>query len=104
MVDIYFLKPGTTINGATYAELLKGKLLTHMAIHQSLVFMHDSAPCHQSKIVKQFFTENHVKILDWHGNSPDLNPIENLWSKMKNLVSKKQPGSSSKLKSLKKCG
>ena len=94
---IYFLKPGTTMNGAKYAELLKNKLPTHMPIHQSLIFMHDGAPCLWSKIVKQFLTENHIKILDWLGNSPNLNPIENLWSKMKNLVSQKQPGSSSEL-------
>ena len=30
--------------------------------------------------------------LDWPGNSPNLNPIENLWAKkMKDLVSEKQP-------------
>ena len=62
---IYFFKPGTTMNGAKHAELLKDKLPTHMAIHQSPIFVHDSAPCHQSKIVKQFLTENYIKILDW---------------------------------------
>ena len=41
MAGIYFLKPGTTMNGAKYVELLKDKLPTHMEIHQSLVFMHD---------------------------------------------------------------
>ena len=35
--------------------------------------------------------------MDWPGNSPDLNPIKKLWSKIKNLVSKKQPGSFSEL-------
>ena len=59
------------MDGAKYAELLKDKLLTHMAIHQSLIFMHDGAPCHRSKIVKQFLTENHSKILDSCGNSPN---------------------------------
>ena len=34
---IYFLKPGTTMNGAKYVELLKDKLPTHMAIHQSFI-------------------------------------------------------------------
>ena len=85
--DIYFLKPGTTTNGVKYAELLEDKLPTHMAIHHSLNFMHDGVPCLWSKIVKQFLTENHIKILDWPGNNPDLNPVENVWSKMKNLVS-----------------
>ena len=68
---IYFLKQNSTMDGAKYAELLKDKLLTHMAIHQSLIFMHDGAPCHRSKIVKQFLTENHAKILDSSGNSPN---------------------------------
>ena len=85
------------MNGAKHAELLKDQLPTHMAIHQSLIFMHDGAPCHQSKIVKQFLTENHIKILGWPGNSPDLSLIENLWFKMKDLVSQKHPGSSSEL-------
>ena len=84
---IYFLNPNTTMDGTKYAELLKDKLLTHMAIHQSLIFMHDGAPCHWSKIVKQFLKENHIKILD--GNSPNLNPIKNLWSKAG--VAKLQP-------------
>ena len=80
---IYFLKLHTTMNGAKHAEMLRDKLPTHMAIHQSLIFRHNGAPCHQSQIVKQFFTENHTKILDWPGNSPELNPIKNLWTKMK---------------------
>ena len=94
---IYFLKPGTTMNGAKHAELLKNKLPTHIAVHQSLIFIHDGAPCHQSKIVKQFLTENHIKILDWPGDSPDLSLIENLWFKMKDLMSQKHPRSSSEL-------
>ena len=31
--------------------------------------------------------------LDWPGNSPDLNPVETLWAKMKDLVAEKQPSS-----------
>ena len=68
-----------------------------MAIHQSLIFVHDGAPCHQSKIVKQFLTENYIKILDWPGNSPDLSLIKNLCFKLKDFVSQKHPGSSSEL-------
>ena len=97
MAGIYFLKPNTTMNSAKYAELLRDKLPTLMAIHQSLIFMRDGAPCHKSKIVKQCFTKNYIKILDWPGNSPGLSPIENLWTEMKDLGLQKRPGSCSEL-------
>ena len=90
---LYFLTPGTTMNGSKYVDSLKTKLLLHTSVHNTSIFMQDGALCHRSKIVKKFLGENNVVTLDWPGNSPDLNPIENLWSKMKDLVAKKQPSS-----------
>ena len=55
--------------------------------------MQDDAPCHRSKVAKTFRAENQIKVLDWPGNSPDLNPIENLWTNMKNKVADKHPSS-----------
>ena len=34
-------------------------------------------------------SENDVKVLDWPGNSPDLNPIENLWLIIESRLLKK---------------
>ena len=34
-----------------------------------------------------------MKVLDWPSNSPDFNPIENLWEVLKNKVADKQPSS-----------
>ena len=42
------------------------------------VFQQDLAPCHTSKQVKNFMNNHHIKVLEWPGNSPDLNPIKNL--------------------------
>ena len=33
-----------------------------------------------AKIVTKWLNDSGVKVLDWVGQSPDMNPIENLWS------------------------
>jgi DDE superfamily endonuclease len=52
----------------------------------SFVFQQDSAPCHTAKTVKAWFARNKVNVLDWPGNSPDLNPIANSWFRLKRVV------------------
>jgi len=96
-VRIFFLSPGTTMNGPRYVELLAEKLKIHMAVHNCTIFMQDGAPCHRSKVIKTFLAENRIKVLDWPGNSSDLNPIENLWTNMKNKVAEKRPSSAKDL-------
>ena len=49
----------------------------------SEIFQQDLAPCHTCQKVKNFINLNNISVLDWPGNSPDLNPIENFWSKIK---------------------
>ena len=50
------------------------------------IFQQDSAPCHKSKKVTKFFESKNITVLVWPGNSPDLNPFENLWSIIKNRL------------------
>ena len=35
--------------------------------------------------------ENEIPFIDWPSMSPDLNPIENIWSRMKTLVERELP-------------
>ena len=61
------------------------------------IFMHDSAPCHKAKVVSQFLESNQVNVLPWPGNSPDLNPIENIWGIMKGRISQQTHTTKSQL-------
>jgi transposase len=47
------------------------------------IFMQDNAPVHTSRSSIAFLEENKVQTLGLPANSPDLNPIENIWGLMK---------------------
>ncbi|GFV97659.1 uncharacterized protein TNCV_2041661 [Trichonephila clavipes] len=47
---------------------------------------HDVASSRSSKLVQIFMQENKIKVLNWPGNSPDLNPTGNLWHILKNRL------------------
>jgi transposase len=68
-----------------------------MGFHRSTHFLQDGAPCHASKHVKNFLEDKPVEVIDWPGNSPDLNPIENCWNYMKEKLKSKDTGSLPKL-------
>ena len=53
--------------------------------------MQDNDPKHTSRRVKSWFIENRVAVMDWPAQSPDLNPIENLWTDVKEAVYSQKP-------------
>ena len=61
------------------------------------IFQEDGAPCHTARVCQAWFRDNNVRLLAWPGNSPDLNPIENLWARLKKLVSQRHPSNKTEL-------
>ena len=48
----------------------------------------DNAPPHVSRATNKFFSKKRLQVIDWPPNSPDLNPIENAWSVLKDKVTR----------------
>lgn len=46
------------------------------------IFMQDNSPVHTSAEVMALFSRQRFTVMEWPPKSPDLNPIENVWSKM----------------------
>lgn len=90
---LYFLPKGETMRGPRYINVLKDHMKAQYQIHQCTTFMHDGAPCHRSGIVKNWLAGESINVLEWPGNSPDLNPIENAWNVFKNRLKQHKPTS-----------
>lgn len=63
-----------------------GELLRFLGSISGGILMEDGAPVHRSKASKKWRELQSITKLEWPANSPDLNPIENIWATMKNAI------------------
>ncbi len=87
-----FLK--TNVTAPVYQEILEHFMLPsadQLFKDADFIFQQDLAPAHTAKSTKSWLN-------DWPANSPDLNPIANLWGIVKRKMRNKRPKNADELK------
>ena len=75
-------------------DILKQHLKTSvrkLKLGHKWVFQMDNDPKHTSKVGAKWLKESKVKVLEWPSQSPNLNPLENLWVELKKRVQARRP-------------
>ena len=92
--------PITQIKGIMDSVMYRDILANHLedaadglplSVQNCWEFQQDNDPKHTSRLVKSWLNDNKIRTMEWPAQSPDLNPIENLWNRVEWDIRKQKP-------------
>ena len=86
---LYFIPQSERLTSQGYQNILQHSLLPaiNSLSFKPTLFMQDGAPCHTAASSVKWLESNKVDLLpNWPPQSPDLNPLENIWGLIKNRI------------------
>ena len=85
-----------------YIKILQNHLLPAARQQYAIQwrFQQNNDPKHRSKVAKEFLDREVPKTIDWPPISPDLNPMENMWSILKRRVEKRKSSDINELETI----
>jgi transposase len=83
------------VNRWAYIGILEDGLLdAYQEVHDTIgdpVFQQYNAKIHTAADTMQWFEEHNIQIMEWSPNSPDHNPIEHCWKRLKEKLHERYP-------------
>lgn len=83
-----------------YKKILQRQMLTsaqRLFPEGNFIFQQDNDPKHTSRSCQTYLRRKRVDVLNWPAQSPDLNPIENLWAILDKVMKDRRPQTKAEL-------
>ena len=76
--------PDGTLNCQCYIRIFRDSMLPWATgvFSRNFVYVQDNATPHTAHDMRDFRSQQGVKVMDWRAWSPDMNPIEHVWDQM----------------------